>query len=599
MKTLRDVLRLLCANWRTLALFELLFRAGTALGLAPLLRLLLDAAMAAQGYAYLTWENVGSFLLRPLSVALVVVVGTLLMLLSVFELAGVLVTLERGSRGEAMGLRELLPLAARHSLRALAPRNLGLAAYVLVLVPLVNLGVSTGVVRSLAVPEFVEEFIYQSGALTVAHALALVLVVVLLVRWSYALNAFVWEGLDFRQSLARSVELGRRRRLRDLLWLVGIQALAALVAGLVLLAGGGAAGVLAQALSERPVAAAVASSLVLAPLAFFAVVCLALSPALGYASVSALYLAREGRHAVARTQRAWDRERVALVAGLAGLGVCACAALLLAFGPALLEPFGQGGAAVQLTAHRGACLEAPENTMAAFRQAQEQGADWVELDLQQSADGGIFVSHDARLKRVSGVDKAAWELTLEEVRALDAGSHFSPEFAEERYPTLGEVLAWAKETGMRLNIELKPTGHERDLEGEVARQVREAGMGSQCVFTSMSYDCLLRLREAAPEVRRAYVMTLAYGDLCQLDAADLFSVEETSCTAQLVGYLHAQGREVLAWTVNDESNVLRVVENGVDGVITDDVPRVREALQDRDGRTPVGIALDWLAGLLA
>lgn len=152
---------------------------------------------------------------------------------------------------------------------------------------------------------------------------------------------------------------------------------------------------------------------------------------------------------------------------------------------------------------------------------------------------------------------------------------------------------------MRLNIELKPTGHERDLEGEVARQVREAGMGSQCVFTSMSYDCLLRLREAAPEVRRAYVMTLAYGDLCQLDAADLFSVEETSCTAQLVGYLHAQGREVLAWTVNDESNVLRVVENGVDGVITDDVPRVREALQDRDGRTPVGIALDWLAGLLA
>lgn len=598
MKTLRDVLRLLRSNWRALALFELLFRAATALALGPLLRLLFDAAMAAQGYAYLTWENVGSFLLRPLSVVLAVVVVLLLMLLAVFELAGVLVVLERGSRGEEIGLRELLPLAARQSLRALAPRNLGLAAYVLVLVPLVNLGVSTGVVRSLAMPEFVEEFIYQSGALTLAYGLAVLLLVALLVRWAYALNAFVWEGLDFRQSLARSVWMGRHRRLRDLLWIVGTQAAVALGAVLVLLLGAGAAAVLAQALSERPVVAAVASSLALVPLAFFAVICLALSPALGYACVSALYLARVGRHAVPRASRRPSRRRAVLAGVTVALGVCACSGLLLAFGPRLLEPLGRGGARVELTAHRGASLVAPENTMAAFRKAREQGADWIELDLQQAADGGVFVSHDARLRRVSGVDKAAWELTLDEVRALDAGSRFSPEFAGERYPTLEEVLAWAKETGMHLNVELKPTGHEHDLEREVARQVREAGVGSQCVFASQSYDCLLRLREAAPELRRAYVMTLAYGDLCQLDAADVFSIEETSCTAQLVGYLHDHGREVLAWTVNDGPNVTRVVENGVDGVITDDVPYARETIVEREGRTPVGVALDWIAGLL-
>ena len=109
---------------------------------------------------------------------------------------------------------------------------------------------------------------------------------------------------------------------------------------------------------------------------------------------------------------------------------------------------------VAVTAHRGASLQAPENSMAAFRAAHEAGADYVELDVQRTRDGAIVVFHDGDLLRMGGDPRKVSDLTLAEIQAIDIGTRRGPAYAGERVPTLAEVIDYARGR-FRINVELK------------------------------------------------------------------------------------------------------------------------------------------------
>ncbi|WP_077598166.1 glycerophosphodiester phosphodiesterase family protein [Olsenella urininfantis] len=613
MRTLLRTARLLLANLRPLVCFELAFRLSCAALLGPALRLLLDLAMHLTGFTFLSWENVSSFALQPVVVAGAALVLLLLCALTVFEVSVVLVMLESSRAGERVSVRAAMGYALPRALCCLLPRNALLPLYALLLVPLLNLSLSSGVVRYVALPEFVEEFVSTSLLLSAAAVVIGVLAGALLMRWIFVFHAFVLEGRSFTSSVARSQELTRRHLIADLVSIALLQLGLMVLAGLAVLSL-----LLLVLLAERILPLD-------GPLLSFALVFLAL-PALAVASLSVCLSGAAGFACVSVRwwRRLEERGELAPAVGLPqegsrhGRDRCRGAARVLALlgvwlllagvGTAAIGSVDEGGLPwergshvqpqVQVSAHRGSPRDFPENTLPAFQAAFERGADWIELDVQQSADGVLFVSHDSRLRRISGVDKCAWELTMDEIRQLDAGSHLSPEFAGVRYPLLSEVLAWAKERGVRLNIELKPTGHERRLEETTAALLRESGYERGCMVTSMSYSTLLRMRDLAPEIPRAYVMTLAYGDVCQLDAADCFSIEGTSATRPFVRYLHQHGKEVLVWTANSPETVSRAISNGADNIITDDVEMARAAMEAYAGEPASLRWLHWVLGAL-
>jgi hypothetical protein len=109
-------------------------------------------------------------------------------------------------------------------------------------------------------------------------------------------------------------------------------------------------------------------------------------------------------------------------------------------------------------AHRGDNAQAPENTLAAFRLARDQGARWIELDVQQTRDNEIVVMHDPTVDRTTDGNGPVASLTLAEIRQLDAGSWFSAAFAGEPVPTLAETAALVAGSGSRLNVEVKASG---------------------------------------------------------------------------------------------------------------------------------------------
>ena len=233
---------------------------------------------------------------------------------------------------------------------------------------------------------------------------------------------------------------------------------------------------------------------------------------------------------------------------------------------------------MEVTAHRGASASYPENTMAAFEGAKELGSDWIELDVQQSRDGQIFVMHDTNFLRTAGINRNTWEMDYDEIRMLDVGSFFGSGFEGERAPLLSEVIAFAKKNGIGLNIEMKPTGHEHGFERQVAEMIEAEEFWDKCVVTSQIYSVLEEMKACDSRIRTVYVMSLAYGEINRLAAADHFSIEASSITEKLVSDIHNAGKEIYAWTVNTEESINRMIELNVDNIITDDVTLAKECI---------------------
>ena len=227
---------------------------------------------------------------------------------------------------------------------------------------------------------------------------------------------------------------------------------------------------------------------------------------------------------------------------------------------------------IEVTAHRGGSLDFPENTMSAFRGAQKVGADWIELDIQQTKDRKIVISHDTNVFRVTGVNRDIIDMTYEEISKLDAGSFFSEKFKGEKMPLLEEALEFAKNNNVKLNIELKPTGKEIDFEKDVVELIKKYDFIDRCVVTSQVYSAVENVKKIDSNIKTLYVMSVAIGDITNLEYADNFSVEATNVNEELVNLVHSKGKKLFVWTINTKDNINKMIDLGVDNIITDDYP---------------------------
>jgi glycerophosphoryl diester phosphodiesterase len=232
---------------------------------------------------------------------------------------------------------------------------------------------------------------------------------------------------------------------------------------------------------------------------------------------------------------------------------------------------------VAVTAHRGSSHNAPENTLAALERAVQDGADYAEIDVQETADGVIAVIHDTDLMRIAGVNKKIWNVTYEEIEGLDAGSWFSAEFKEERIPTLEEMIDSAKGR-IKLNIELKLTGHEKNLVPTVLRIIQGRGYKTSCFISSLDAEVLRKVRELDPSMRLGQIVFRAIGQLTRIEK-DILCLHSGIATRNMIASAQKKGKEVHVWTVNDPKQMGHFMDLGVDNILTD-VPDVLVALRE-------------------
>jgi len=234
-----------------------------------------------------------------------------------------------------------------------------------------------------------------------------------------------------------------------------------------------------------------------------------------------------------------DRRRMSMKWALTGLAV---AAILAAVTGYLFLDNVRLEDDVIVIAHRGAAGSAPENTLASVELAVDQGADIVEIDVQETADGEVVVVHDSDLMRVGGAAVKIWEATCDELMQIDVGSWYGPEFSGQRVPTLEQVLEICKGRS-RVNIELKYYGHNERLEERVAEIVERMGMEDEVVLMSLAYDIVLSMKALLPEWTVGLLTAKAMGDLTTSEA-DFLAVHVGIAGSRFVRRAHAAGKEV-------------------------------------------------------
>ena len=227
-------------------------------------------------------------------------------------------------------------------------------------------------------------------------------------------------------------------------------------------------------------------------------------------------------------------------------------------------------------AHRGASAHAPENTLASFELALAQRADAIELDVKLSADGQVVVIHDPSVDRTTDGKGKVKDLTLAELKALDAGSFFSQEFAGEKIPTLEEVF---ETLGNRtfINVELTnyTTRHDQLVEA-VCMLVKKHQRQKRVLFSSFFASNLSKARSYLPEVPRGLLAMNGLLGVWARSFGFTFGKYEAlhpnlkDINQQEVNRVHRLKRLVYVYTVNEEDDIRRLFSWGVDGIFTDD-----------------------------
>ena len=244
-----------------------------------------------------------------------------------------------------------------------------------------------------------------------------------------------------------------------------------------------------------------------------------------------------------------------------------------------------------IIAHRGASGHAPENTIAAFRKAVALGATFIETDLQLSRDAHFVAIHDETLNRTTSGQGAVHDLTLAELRRLDAGSWFGSEFAGERIPTLEEILEFARKHDVVFYLELKPQGSwggEHALIGAL----RESGEIARTVVISFDASVLAALRKTEPTLMTGLLFD---GQIEEpFERAAEIGARQVAVRGDLVSpWMIAEARrrdlQVVCWTVNHPAHMRLLIAAGVDGIMSDYPERLAAAVAKRErGATGAG-----------
>jgi len=248
----------------------------------------------------------------------------------------------------------------------------------------------------------------------------------------------------------------------------------------------------------------------------------------------------------------------------------------------------------EVVAHRGFSAVAPENTLAAIKQAIAAGADGCEFDVYRCGDGAVVLMHDATVDRTTNGQGKITELTLAELKQLDAGQWKAPEYADEKVPTLEEALQLLKDSGCQAVIEVKMEG----ISQQVVDAVRAAGMLDQATVIAFSKEVVREVGRLAPELRCAWLCSpKPAGSVDQqatwlaAEAADcgtnLVDLNYGGLSPQLLDELRRRGLTVWAWTVNDPPVIRALAAWGVASITTDYPDRARAVLPRKRGGRPV------------
>lgn len=577
---LADVMAVLRHHRRALLVFHLFFAGAGVAVLTPIFSWALATVRPVTGHAAVTTGGLVEFLMSAGGLLWVMMAGGVIVLITLLQQAGMVRVVATGDDREyRIAIAAVWTVARRfRALLTLAAVQVG--AHLLLALPFILI---TGLAyRHLLVPDAVDFPGLETPVglplfIAVSACAALGLAVCngwLYVRWVVAMPLVMLEWAGPLAALQRSATLTRPRfafmaavALGGLLMMIGLPA----VFTVAFTELGGR--ILAR-LPDTPdivVPAILGYTIVYTVLAIVAAF---LATATHAVLLYILYRRATGMERWYRPQTAparagplaWMAEAIVIILAVhQGTGV-------------VMDSFDQDDK-VQITAHRGSSLKAPENTLSAIVQAIEDGADFVEVDVRATADGTLILWHDTDIRRLTGIDQPLARTRFDELRDLDIGSRFGERFAGERVATLAEAIE-AVRGRARLYLDIKPAPRSPDLASDLVALLHEKDAVEGTVVASTQRHFLQAVTLLEPRLSTALLAQFIVGPI-RLGEQDALALRANRVTPARVARAHRAGSELHVWTVNDRDSMSRFLDMGVDNIITDRPELLNDLLSER------------------
>ena len=251
----------------------------------------------------------------------------------------------------------------------------------------------------------------------------------------------------------------------------------------------------------------------------------------------------------------------------------------------------------KVIAHRGANKKAPQNTLPAFITAINEGTDGFETDVHLTKDGIPVICHNYTIDATSDGRGEVTSYKLDELKRFDFGSYFSEEFKDTPLPTLDEFLKVTSESPAEIiNIELKCPKDKNitHLVEETLNSVKKFGCLDRVIISSFSPEVLMTVKALDARCKTAFLYPISNPNVCRMILYPFFMVKKIGCdiihpasvvvTKKLVEIAHRLDIKVNVWTVNDRNTIIKLLQYGVDGIITDKPLETREIIDEYESK---------------
>lgn len=572
----RLCLKLLSRNLSTLLAFEIIYSVITIFVVYPILNFSIDKTLSLSGLTYLSNDNIIYYLSRPATIFIWLAVLLVSCLIVIFKIMSVTWYVHASYNQKDISIVQMFKLGGKCTFKPFKSGVILIFLYTLLFTTAIS-----GFTGVDAIPEFIQDYIFESNILSILMFCLYTILFILSIRFSLNYTCFCFESENFLSASKKSLALTKKNFFVVLLGRV-VPVILIFSIGFIIKTVFSVAAILIIKFFCDPDMQYLYSLKAVRAAEMISIAVQTISLTISYASLSVIFYKLKNKKQEPVPKYIPPKGKKHILLNYICLGIVT--AIFMGFTILTVVDTPDEFAfdinnEPEISAHRGSSVDYPENSIPAYAAAIEQGADWIELDVHQTADNVVVISHDGNIKRIAGIDKNIWEMTYAELEAYDVGSWFSDEYSYLRLPTLDEVLKLCKGK-IKLNIEIKPTGHETDFEKNVINIVKKNGFENDCMLASLDIESLKRVKEIDPNIKTLYDMTVAAGNISEMTFIDGFSIEETFINYDIVEQIHRNNKKVFVWTVNEPSNIINVCKYDIDNILTDDPLTAREVINE-------------------
>lgn len=550
---------LLKKNFKVLVKFEIIFSIVVFFAIIPLLKLLFSLSMKITGFKYLTQENLFSFAINPINIIMIIFIGFIIALISIIDYNAINIIYFASKKDKIINITTLIKLTLSNSKFLFKHRSIFLYIYTCLMVPYVGLIYQNPIVKSISVPEFINIYIKQHTSLKIIGGFLSIGSFAFIIITIYVFLFMLNEQKSFIDAVKKSFILLKRtyfellkKMFYAVLYVFGIIAIIIILISLF--------SIVIENMRASALTVGLSSAFLMIQYLALAFFDIAIKIVFMFSIADVFYkynIIRDLDFNIGKT--IFIKKKLIISASIIAFVFFAIITTVLAYDYVYVDEVIPD---MQIVAHRGSSVRKLENTEPAIVAAIHEGASIIEIDVVETKDHEIILSHDLTVKRLTGIDKSISDMTLSEIKEL------SMKYKNKEYyfSTLKEIVDILP-INVKLMVELKPdSGNEKSLAYETEKILKGTQRHMIC---SLSSKALKYADEANTYRKKGMILAVAFGKYATDEYIDFISIEETFVDEDVVMKIHGDNRKIYVWQINDESNIDKYLDMKVDGIITD------------------------------